>query len=131
MRVMAQLAKLRGALLWRSFTRMAERPDHVQQQLLQRLLTANRGTAFGRQHGFANRATVTDYRAAVPVGDYERFRPWIDRMREGEHDVLSVDQPYMFTLTSGTTGQPKSIRSTAPRVAALRGCRPCGSTARF
>ena len=106
---MVRLAKVRGALLWRSFARMAERPDQVQQQLLQRILRANQETAFGHQHGFGNMVTVADYQAAVPVGDYERFRPWIDRMREGERDVLTVDEPYMFTLTSGTTGQPKSI----------------------
>ena len=105
----SQLSRLRGRFLWRSFQRRTNRPEAAQQELLNRLLAANRDTAFGRCHGFSSMATTKDFQEGVPVGDYETYRPWIDQVIQGEHRVLTADQPYMFTLTSGTGGQPKLI----------------------
>lgn len=105
----SQLSRLRGRFLWRSFQRRTNRPEAAQQELLNRLLAANRDTAFGRCHGFSSMATTKDFQEGVPVGDYEAYRPWIDQVIQGEHRVLTADQPYMFTLTSGTGGQPKLI----------------------
>ena len=53
--------------------------------------------------------SVQDYQDGVPVGDYEAFRPWVDRLKEGERRVLTSEDPYLFALTSGTAGQPKFI----------------------
>ena len=105
----SQLSRLRGRFLWRSFQRRTNQPEAAQQELLNRLLAANRDTAFGRCHGFSSMATTKDFQEGVPVGDYETYRPWIDQVIQGEHRVLTADQPYMFTLTSGTGGQPKLI----------------------
>ncbi len=109
MSLLAQLSTLRGRYLWRSFQGMTERPEEVQQQLLRRLLSTNRDTAFGKAHGFSNMVSEQDYRQGVPVADYEATRPWVDRVQAGERRVLTADEPYMFTMTSGTTGQPKLI----------------------
>ena len=53
--------------------------------------------------------SVQDYQDSVPVGDYETFRPWVDRLKEGERRVLTSEDPYLFALTSGTGGQLKFI----------------------
>ncbi len=105
----SQLSSIRGRFLWRSFERSTNRPEEAQQKLLRRLLAANRETAFGRCHGFSSMATAKDFQEGVPVGDYETYRPWIDQVIQGEQRVLTADQPYMYTLTSGTSGQPKFI----------------------
>ena len=118
MSLVAQLATLRGRYLWRSFQSMADRPDEVQQDLLRRLLGSNRDTAFGKAHGFSSMVSWQDYRESVPVADYEATRPWVERLQAGERRVLTAEQPYMFTMTSGTTGQPKLI----PATGFTRGC---------
>ena len=112
MSLVAQLSTLRGRYLWRSFRNMADRPEEVQQDLLRRLLASNRDTAFGKAHGFSSIVSWQDYRESVPVADYEAKRPWVERLQAGEPRVLTAEQPYMFTLTSGTTGQPKLIPAT-------------------
>jgi hypothetical protein len=73
------LGTLRGRFLWRSFQRQVERPGEVQQALLRQTLSQNQHTSFGRRHLFAKMQSVADYQAAVPVADYEGFRPWIER----------------------------------------------------
>ena len=109
MSIIARLATVRGQLLWRSLQPSLEHPEEAQLALLRRFLGANRETDFGRRHGFARMSTVADYRSGVPIGDYEAFRPWVDRMAQGEHGVLTAEEPYMFAVTSGTTGQPKLV----------------------
>ena len=109
MSLLSGLASLRGSLLWQSFQHRADQPDDTQRRLLWRILAANRDTAFGNRHHFARIASVAAYREQVPIGDYERFRPWLDRVEAGERRVLTEEQPDMFTLTSGTTGRPKLV----------------------
>ncbi|NJS16487.1 MAG: GH3 auxin-responsive promoter family protein [Nostocaceae cyanobacterium CSU_2_110] len=41
--------------------------------------------------------------------DYEQLRPYCDRVIKGEQSVLTTEQPFMFNVTSGTTGKPKYI----------------------
>ena len=84
-------------------------PANAQRCCLLELLAQNSATAFGRQHGFASIRTEADYRRHVPIRDYEGFRPYIHRMIQGESMVLTAAQPVMFTMTSGTTTEPKLI----------------------
>jgi hypothetical protein len=57
-------------------------------------------------------ADVDNYEAfkqAVPVRDYEEMRPYIDRIKEGKHNVLWKGKPIYFAKTSGTTSGAKYI----------------------
>jgi hypothetical protein len=98
---------------WQRWERLTRRPRETQTHLLQKILRRNRATAFGREHGFATIQNIDDYRRQVPVGDYERFRPYIERARQGESSVLTAEAIAMFTMTSGSTGAPKLIPVTA------------------
>jgi hypothetical protein len=104
-----QLGILRGRFLWRSFQQQLEHPREAQQALLCQILSQNQGTRFGLRHSFARMQSVADYQAGVPIADYEGFRPWIEQLQLGERNVLTSEHPFMFALTSGTTGQPKYI----------------------
>lgn len=84
-------------------------PANAQRRFLLELLRRNAATVFGRQHGFASICTEPDYRRRVPIRDYEGFRPYINRMTGGESMVLTASQPVMFTMTSGTTAEPKLV----------------------
>ncbi len=92
-----------------SFERAARNPEATQQEFLKRLLRSEANTAFGKEHGFAQIKNREDYRRQVPIRDYEGFRPYVNRLMEGEEAVLSNQRPWMFATTSGTTDQPKLI----------------------
>jgi GH3 auxin-responsive promoter len=81
--------------------------------LLEQILAGNIECAFGRRHSFGAIRSVEDYRRAVPLADYESFRPSIDRMLDGDERVL-VDAPVsQFFITSGSAAAPKYIPATA------------------
>ena len=83
----------------------------VQQRTLRSLLDLNRESHFAKDQGLVTAKTVEDLRKAVPVSDYERFRPYIDLMKAGDHRGLlgSQNELLMFSLSSGTTSESKFI----------------------
>lgn len=84
-------------------------PMRAQNRLLSQLLRKNRDTTFGRQYGFSDIVSYDDYRARVPVADFEALRPYIEvEIKRGESS-LTVDPPVQYVRTSGSTGQPKDI----------------------
>jgi len=100
---------LRGLTTGRAFDRSLADPEKTQLDFLQRQLKREAETEFGREHGFSEIKTAADYRKHVPIRDYESFRPWVERLTNGEQAVLTMQQPWMFATTSGTTDQPKLI----------------------
>lgn len=87
-----------------------ERSPGVQaQHLLERVVRPNQETDFGRRHRFERIRSVEDFRRAVPIRDFERFRPDVDRVLEGEPGVLTAAPVKRFFVTSGSTSKPKHI----------------------
>jgi GH3 auxin-responsive promoter len=85
------------------------RPELAQEKKLLEIVRRNSDTAYGREHGFADIASVADFRAHVPQNTYESLTPYLERTFEGEDGVLTADRPVMFATTSGTTGRAKYI----------------------
>lgn len=83
-------------------------PRLSQAWLLRRLLHRARHTHFGAAHGFARIRSPADYAAGVPLQDYETLRPYMSAQETGE-PALTLDQPFMLAVTSGTTGEPKFL----------------------
>jgi hypothetical protein len=93
-----------------AFEAATHQPREVQEALLQRIVARHRDTDFGRDHHFATMRTVLDFRAQVPVAEYDYFEPYIARMRRGDSRALVADgHPHMFALTSGTSAARKYI----------------------
>lgn len=101
------------------FERATERPDRAQATALRALLQRNARTAFGREHGFGVIRTAGEYARAVPLRDYEGFRPYVRRIVAGEPAVLTAEPVAAFATTSGTTGEPKLVPVTASWLARM------------
>ncbi|WP_008319491.1 GH3 auxin-responsive promoter family protein [Leptolyngbya sp. PCC 6406] len=102
-----------GRALKQRLEAATQAPDLAQERLLRQLLSHHGTTQFGREHRFDQIRTLLDYRQAVPVRDYEGFRPYVQQMMAGQAKILLNEPVRMFTMTSGTTGQPKYIPVTA------------------
>ena len=80
-----------------------------QEQTFQHLIARAAATAFGRDHGFSKIRTYEDFIKAVPVRDYEDLKHYVERIKNGEKDVLWPGVPAYFAKTSGTTSGVKYI----------------------
>ena len=94
---------------WRRWDDLTKNPWKTQERLLLNIIKRNRATCFGRDHHFDAIRNLDDYRKQVEIGDYERLRPYVERAKNGEAGALTAERVLMFTMTSGSTGEPKLI----------------------
>jgi hypothetical protein len=80
-----------------------------QDAILKNLIKTGKSTEFGREHKLESVATYEDFKQAIPIRDYEQFKPYIEKIKEGKHNILWKGQPIYFAKTSGTTSGVKYI----------------------
>ena len=81
----------------------------MQQRIFQQLLHSGKNTLFGRDHWITSVKSYEEYREQIPIRDYEAFRPYIDRIKNSEENVLWPGKPLYLSKTSGTTSGIKYI----------------------
>lgn len=86
------------------------------EQTLRNILEYAKDSEWGKAHNFQeilNAKTDSElfelYRKYQPVCDYEDYRPFVERHKNGEADILFPGKPKMYATTSGTTAKPKWI----------------------
>jgi len=80
-----------------------------QDSILKELLKVGKTTEFGKDHGFDKVNSYEEFKQAVPIRDYEAFKPYIEKVKEGKHNILWKGKPIYFAKTSGTTSGVKYI----------------------
>lgn len=80
-----------------------EHPLETQRHVLQHLITEGQYTEFGRKYKFNQTFRIRDFKAAVPIHSYDDLKPWIDRMLNGEENILWNTPVEWFAKSSGTT----------------------------
>ncbi|OUJ75521.1 GH3 auxin-responsive promoter family protein [Hymenobacter crusticola] len=98
-----------AALVHGQYQQWLRQPVATQQRVLTDLLAQGAHTAFGRDHDFGAIATASDLARHVPVRDYEALYPYINRVKQGEANVLWPGRPLYLAKTSGTTSGAKYI----------------------
>jgi hypothetical protein len=78
-------------------------PNEVQQEWGRKLLQQARDTEFGRLYDFESINSYREFSNRVPVQDYESLKPYIERMMEGEQNILWPSEIRWFAKSSGTT----------------------------
>ena len=78
-------------------------PLEVQQELLRKLLLSAKHTEWGKRYDFRSIQTYEDFRSRVPMNDYESLKPFVDRLRQGEQNILWPTEIKCFAKSSGTT----------------------------
>lgn len=87
----------------------ARQPVVAQEKVFQNIIKKAQNTLFGKDHDFANIQNHQDFVQRVPVRDYEALRPYIEKVTEGQEDILWQGKPLYFAKTSGTTSGVKYI----------------------
>lgn len=103
------LARPIAHLIANRITRWSSDAVKEQEKVRKMLVHVGQHTVFGRDHHLAKVRNYDDFKAAVPIRDYEQLRPYVDRIRAGEKDILWRGTPAYFAKTSGTTSGVKYI----------------------
>jgi len=102
-------AKIFAKVIVAKINRWANNPIKTQEKVFKELIATAAETSFGKDHGFKNITSHQDFVKQVPIRDYEDLKPYVERVVNGEEDVLWPDKPLYFAKTSGTTSGAKYI----------------------
>ena len=80
-----------------------------QQNIFKNLVKSAKDTEFGKDHGFETIQTHEDFKRQVPFGIMNNLKPYIEKIKQGKHNILWKGKPIYFAKTSGTTSGIKYI----------------------
>lgn len=99
--------------------RASMHPRLASENTLRTILKISKDTVYGKEHHFDEMLAVPGdkelfrlFRHLVPANDFEALRPYVERHKQGERDVLFPGKPVMYATTSGTTSAPKWVPMT-------------------
>lgn len=95
----SSLARMR---LWR-IDGWRNNPADAQREVLQDLVTSAQYTEFGRKYNFSQLFNIKSFKQAVPIHEYDDLKPYIQRIMDGEQNILWNTPIYWFAKSSGTT----------------------------
>ena len=77
--------------------------EELQMQVLHRLVNKAKDTEWGRNHGFESVSSYEDFAKTSGINTYEELKLAIDRMRQGESNILWPGKVRWYAKSSGTT----------------------------
>ena len=99
----------------RSIERYTDHAEDIQRGVLRRLVNAAEHTAYGKAFQFDKIRLYENFAQRVPLNDYDSLKPYIERMRHGEPDVLWKGHVHWFAKSSGTTHDKSKFIPVSPR----------------
>ncbi|MGE5419678.1 MAG: GH3 auxin-responsive promoter family protein [Chloroflexota bacterium] len=78
-------------------------PVETQNATLYNLLAKAAATEWGIRNGYSSINSVKEYQNRFPVSTYEDMMPYVDRLRNGEANLLWPGEIRWFAKSSGTT----------------------------
>ena len=97
-----------GQTVWNRLEDITFNPMQSQEEFVMRLIRENAKTAFGRNHGFEFIRSMEEYRQRIHVTTYEDYIQYIERIVNGERNVLTAYQTEHLSLHHGYKVLPQS-----------------------
>ncbi|XP_072015309.1 uncharacterized protein [Amphiura filiformis] len=107
--IMNQMLRLFSGSVLRKFDASAKDPRRAQEEFLISRMQRDANTAYGKRHRFSNIKSLEDLRNSHPLTSYDHYEEYLQRMADGEKNVLICEDMVRFGITSGTTGKGKLI----------------------
>ncbi|WP_309607703.1 GH3 auxin-responsive promoter family protein [Flavobacterium sp.] len=109
MSIKIKLAKYFARKIYKKTLKWSQNPIETQKKVFQNLIHQAQKTDFGQDHKFGKIKNFEDFAKHVPIRDYEALKPYVDKVVNGEKNILWKGKPLYFAKTSGTTSGAKYI----------------------
>jgi hypothetical protein len=103
MNLLSKTISFLARLRYRRIHNWIHNPAAAQRHVLQSLISDAQYTVFGKKYNFARLFTIKEFKQRVPLQEYDDMRPYIERMMQGEENVLWNTPVTWFAKSSGTT----------------------------
>jgi hypothetical protein len=78
-------------------------PIDTQKQVFNDLIGSAQFTEYGKQFDFEQINSIKEFKERVPINDYDTLKPYIQKIMEGQQNVLWSSPINWFAKSSGTT----------------------------
>lgn len=78
-------------------------PVDTQRQVFNSLIGSAQFTEYGKKYNFDQINSISDFQQQVPINDYDTLKPFVQRILEGNQNVLWPSEISWFAKSSGTT----------------------------
>jgi hypothetical protein len=78
-------------------------PNEVQEEWLFNLINSARNTEWGKKYDYKSIESRDEFVNRVPLQNYDTLKPYIERMLQGEENILWFSDIKWFAKSSGTT----------------------------
>ncbi len=78
-------------------------PFDVQKDTFNNLISRALNTEWGKKYGYHEEMTIEEYQNTVPLQNYDQVKHWIERIKNGEQNLLWPSEIKWFAKSSGTT----------------------------
>lgn len=95
-------------------------PVEVQNDWFNKLIQSSQNTVWGKKYGYSDIKSIKEFKSRVPIQDYDSLKPFIDRAKSGEQNVLWPGETKWFAKSSGTTNDKSKFIPVTPE--ALETC---------
>lgn len=110
------LLSIAGKVQKKHLDKAAKNVKKTEEKTLRGILEYAKDTEWGKAHNYTEilKAKTPEelyalWQKNVPPSDYEDIRPFVERHKNGEANILFPGKPMMYATTSGTTKEPKWI----------------------
>lgn len=83
-------------------------PMRSQEEFVMRVVRENARTEYGRQHGFETIRNLDDFKRYIPLTSYGDYLPYIERIANGERNLLTTYLTEHLSALSGYKRLPQS-----------------------
>lgn len=81
----------------------------VQERKLKEILEKNMNTVYGKKYNFSKIKNFEEYKEKVPLTVYEDYLKYIEQIKRGEKNILTMEDVKLLELTSGSMSASKLI----------------------
>ena len=78
-------------------------PHEVQEEWINKLIVTAQNTEWGKKYDYKSIKTIDQYKDRVPIQDYDSIKPYVERLRKAEQNLLWPTEIKWFSKSSGTT----------------------------
>ena len=82
---------------------------NVQKNILLNTIKHNKNTLYGKKYNFDSIESVVQFQKHVPLTEYEDYITYIEKIKNGDKNILTSEDVKLIELTSGSTSPNKEI----------------------
>ena len=106
---MSDIGVMLGNIVLAGVNRFTSIPFETQEKILMQIMDENKDTEYGKKIGFKDVHSIEDFQRIVPLSTYDTYDNYVERMLDGEENLMMARKCKRYCSSSGSVGKPKVL----------------------